>query len=140
MAAGWNDYEPPAMITQARRNAIAAEMAHRPFMSTRDIVSVFGCSPATARRDLHALAEAGRIRRARGGAIAVERAAADPPPGTVDVGRLPPVPLLEEKRRIARAAAALVKDGEAIGLPGGTTTLEVARSLRGRHIGVVTNS
>jgi DeoR family transcriptional regulator of aga operon len=128
------------VITQARRNAIAAEMAHRQFMSTRDIVAVFGCSPATARRDLHALSEAGRIRRARGGAIAMEHMSSEPPPGAVDVGQLPPVPFLQEKRRIARAAAALVKDGEAVGLPGGTTTLEVARSLRGRRIGAVTNS
>jgi DeoR/GlpR family transcriptional regulator of sugar metabolism len=47
---------------------------------------------------------------------------------------------LAEKQRIARAAAAMVKDGEAIGLPGGTTVTELARCLRGRRIGVVTNS
>jgi DeoR family transcriptional regulator of aga operon len=129
------------MITQARRNAIVTEMIRHPFMSTQDIAARFGCSPATARRDLQALALAGRIRRSHGGALALESPPTASPPATAavdDPGA--PVPFLAEKQRIARAAAALVKDGEAIGLPGGTTTLELARCLRGRRIGVVTNS
>ena len=39
---------------------------------------------------------------------------------------------LEEKRAIARAAAARIHDGDTILLDGGTTTLEVARLLVGR--------
>jgi DeoR family transcriptional regulator of aga operon len=46
----------------------------------------------------------------------------------------------EAKRRIGRAAADLVVDSETVGIGGGTTALEVARCLRGRHIGVVTNA
>src|SRR5579885_2559129 len=98
--------EIPALITQARREAIAAELARRPFLSTQEIVALFGCSPATARRDLHALAAAGRIRRSRGGAAALEA----PMPGAHPDQRVgsPPasVPFLAEKRRIARAAVA----------------------------------
>ena len=47
---------------------------------------------------------------------------------------------LEEKRQIAGAAAARIRDGDAILLDGGTTTLEVARLLVGRSLQVVTNS
>src|SRR5262245_30814293 len=47
---------------------------------------------------------------------------------------------LEEKRAIARAAAARVRDGDTVLLDGGTTTLEVARLLVGRPIQIVTNS
>src|SRR5205807_5283950 len=47
---------------------------------------------------------------------------------------------IEEKRALARAAAARIGDGEAILLDGGTTTLEVARLLVGRSLQVVTNS
>ena len=47
---------------------------------------------------------------------------------------------LEEKRQIAQAAAARIKDGDAILLDGGTTTLEVARLLVGRPLQIVTNS
>jgi DeoR family transcriptional regulator of aga operon len=126
------------MITQARRNAIVAEMARRPSMSTQDIATTFNCSPATARRDLQALAVAGRIRRSRGGALALTRR-----PDDTSVGGLttePTVPFSAEKQRIARAAAALVKDGEAVGLLGGTTMMALARCLVGRRMGVVTNN
>jgi DeoR family transcriptional regulator of aga operon len=129
------------MITQARRNAIAAEMIQHPSMSTQEIAARFGCSLATARRDLQALAVAGRIRRSHGGALALEHPPLTPSPADpVGDDHVTPVSFLEEKQRIARAAAALVKDGEAIGLPGGTTTLELARCLLGRRVGVVTNS
>src|SRR5262245_63090585 len=47
---------------------------------------------------------------------------------------------LEEKRAIARAAAARVRDGDTVLLDGGTTTLEVARLLVGRPVQIVTNS
>ena len=48
---------------------------------------------------------------------------------------------LEEKRRIARTAAALVPDGAVVGLTGGTTTTELARALAERSgLTVVTNA
>src|SRR5262249_45473094 len=47
---------------------------------------------------------------------------------------------IEEKRLIARAAAARVQDGDTVLLDGGTTTLEVARLLVGRPLQIVTNS
>src|SRR5690349_22662856 len=47
---------------------------------------------------------------------------------------------LDEKKLIARAAAARIQDGDAILLDGGTTTLEVARLLVGRSLQIVTNS
>jgi DeoR/GlpR family transcriptional regulator of sugar metabolism len=107
-------------------------------MSTQDIATIFQCSPATARRDLHALAQAGRVKRSRGGAMALARQPEDA--CGVNVGGDEAGVFLAEKQRIARAAAVMVKDGEAIGLPGGTTVTELARCLLGRRIGVVTNS
>jgi DeoR/GlpR family transcriptional regulator of sugar metabolism len=47
---------------------------------------------------------------------------------------------IAEKRLIAKAAASRVRDGDAILLDGGTTTLEVARLLVGRSLQIVTNS
>ena len=47
----------------------------------------------------------------------------------------------DEKRRIARCALELVKNGETIFIAGGTTTLEFARLLPdGRRLTVITNS
>jgi DeoR/GlpR family transcriptional regulator of sugar metabolism len=111
------------------------------FVETRDRVTIeqvcdeFDVSPATARRDLQALAADGKIRRFHGGAIAA-RSAPPEPPFVERSGEQ-----AEEKRRIGRAAAALVNDGETILLSSGTTVLEVARHLRDRRsLTVVTNS
>ena len=47
----------------------------------------------------------------------------------------------DEKRRIARAAAALVRNGDTVALSGGTTTTEVMRSLKVvKGITIITNT
>ena len=46
----------------------------------------------------------------------------------------------DEKTRIGKAAASLVKDGQTVILGGGSTVAEVARNLSSRHIQIVTNS
>jgi len=103
-------------------------------LSVSKICEQFGISAATARRDLDALAEEGRIRRVHGGAILVRHAA-------------PEEPILarshemsSEKEKIGRAAAALVNDGETIFLGSGTTVLEVAQNLAERNLTIITNS
>jgi DeoR family transcriptional regulator of aga operon len=95
----------------------------------------FSVSLATARRDLEALAEQGRVHRVHGGAIAIRQA----PPEAPVVQRL--AEQAEEKQRIGQLAASLVNDGETIFLSSGTTVLEVARHLRQhRRLTVITNS
>jgi DeoR/GlpR family transcriptional regulator of sugar metabolism len=99
------------------------------------ICQQFEVSPATARRDLEALAERGEIERFHGGAKALHQA----PPEAPALQR--GVEQADEKRRIGRAAAELVQDGETVFLGSGTTVLEVARNLRGhRNLTVITNS
>ena len=125
------------MMQAVRRELIAAELAQQRFISVETIAARFKCSPATARRDLQALAAAGRIRRSRGGAlVAVNGLIVDDEEtvGGADES------LLEAKRRIGQATAALITDGDTIGISGGTTALEVARCLRGRRVGVITNA
>ena len=118
-----------------RQERMLRFVEQRQRVTVADICDQFGVSVATARRDLEALAERSRVRRVHGGALAIHRAP-------------PELPALErageqadEKRRIGQAAAALVADGETVFLSSGTTTLEVARSLRGqRRLTVITNS
>lgn len=103
--------------------------------SVANICERFQISEATARRDLEALAEQGKIDRIHGGAVARQKA----PP------ELPVYQRMNEqsgaKERIAAAAAKLVKDGETIFLGSGTTTYEVARRLVDRkNLTVITNS
>lgn len=123
------------MMAEERRARIAAALAQCGVMSIGDITAHVGCSVATARRDLDTLARLGRARRTRGGALAVSDTAAREDRRDADAALFAAV-----KRRIAHAAAALVEDGDTVGLTGGTTMLAVARHLRGRPLGLVTNA
>jgi DeoR/GlpR family transcriptional regulator of sugar metabolism len=120
--------------TEERQSLILDLLLRQGRLTVAEIVERFKVSEATARRDLEALAEQGKIQRVHGGALPVRQAPPEPP-------------LLQreseqffEKNRIAQAAAALVQDGETVFIASGSTTLQVARQLRGRLLTVITNS
>lgn len=85
----------------------------------------FRVSPMTIRRDLAALEAGGKVVRTWGGAMLTDRAAFD------FSFREKALRNAEEKGRIGRAAAALVKRGDSVFFDTGTTTLQVARALKG---------
>lgn len=119
--------------TTARRNAIRDLLTQQAFASVSALCARFECSEATIRRDLEQLEREGFLRRTHGGAV-LEGAGELP-------FRVKAVAMEEEKRRIARKAAALVGEGQAVGLTGGTTTEHVARELVSkRGLTVVTNA
>ena len=109
-------------------------------LETQDAVSVtglaraFAVSEVTVRSDLASLARQGRLARIRGGARALQR-------GQSEVAFDVRLRVQEhEKRAIARAAAAMVGDGEAIALDSSTTAFYIALELREKHeLVVVTN-
>lgn len=117
-----------------RMSAILERLAGNGSLGVGEIAAEMGVSPATIRRDLQLLQGQRLLSRTHGGALAH--------------GVLFELPLryrgarhAEEKRRIARVAAADVEDGAAVGLTGGTTTTEVARALADRQrLTVVTNA
>lgn len=97
-----------------------------------DLSSRFSVTEMTIRRDLEKLEKSGYAHRTFGGAIPANRDLAFQERATV---------YLEEKRKIGRIAAELIRDGNAVFIDGGTTTMEVARALKeGREITVVTNA
>lgn len=122
-------------MANGRRPELQALLAERGEVVIADLAERFDVSEMTIRRDLEALETAGVARRVRGGAIA-----------TVSRGHEPPfdaraVASQRAKRAIAAAAARYVDDGETAILDVGTTTLELARQLRGRRgITVITAS
>lgn len=121
--------------TAERQRRLLAWIEQRERVSVPEIIDHFAVSPATARRDLEALAGEGKVQRVHGGAIAVRRAPPEPPV----LQRALEQP--DEKKRIAMAAAALVADGETVFLSSGTTVMEVAHQLRERRdLTVFTNS
>src|SRR3954469_20845794 len=95
-----------------------------------ELAAAFGVSEMTVRRDLHALEREGKLTRVHGGAVV----SAEPSFAEVVVERL------GAKDRIGAAAAALVADGQTIMLDIGTTTLQLARHLRGREVTVITSN
>jgi len=118
-----------------RQNQIQQFILKNQRISISEVCEKFLVSQATARRDLETLACEGRIQRVHGGAIVVTQAP-------------PELPILQrqdeqsqEKLSIGQAAAALVNEGETIFLGSGTTVLEAARVLHGRHhLTIITNS
>ena len=123
------------LMNAERRQQIAQFIRQRKRATVAELSEQFGVSEATIRRDLEHLDSAGVIRRTHGGAIAVERATPEPPV----VLRM--AECQEEKARIGRAAADLIRDGETIFLGSGTTTLEVARNLSHKKgLTVITNA
>jgi DeoR family transcriptional regulator of aga operon len=100
-----------------------------------ELSAEFSVSEATVRRDLEELSDQGWLHRTHGGALRVERAGREAPM----LQRV--TDQQDDKKRIGKAAAALVKDGETIFLGSGTTVLEIARRLpEGIRLTVITNS
>ena len=99
-----------------------------------DLADAFSVSEVTVRHDLSELARQGLVARVRGGVRPLERGSSEL---AFDVRlRLQ----ADEKRAIARAAAQMVGDGEAVALDSSTTAYFLARELRGRReLVVVTN-
>lgn len=97
-------------------------------------------SVVTIRRDLDALEQKGLLRRVHGGAVSIEPLFYEP--FRRDQSFMAQVErAADEKRRIGRAAAALITPGETIALTPGTTTTEVIRGLpMNYNITVVTNT
>ena len=122
------------MLVEERRQRVLDLFSKQGFVALADLARAIQVSESTIRRDLEYWHQQGAVKRTHGGAIYV--------------GDGSPLPAFEdrtasqheEKRSLARAAAARIRDGDAILLDGGTTTLEVARLLVSRSLQIVTNS
>ena len=124
------------LLLDERRRRICDLLREHGRVTVAELSRRFRTSPVTIRLDLTALEAAGALTRSRGGAL-LRRENDDLPIGVKQTLRH------AEKIRIARAAAALIKDGETIVLDSGTTTAEIARQVRTsalKSINVITNA
>lgn len=97
-------------------------------------------SPSTIRRSLRILEQEGLLLRTHGGAMRIEPMLYEPF-RHVSSFHEQEQNRADEKRRIGLAAAELISDGDVIAIGAGTTTTQVARSIRHRKgITVVTNA
>jgi len=114
-----------------RENRILNMLIEDYNLSVSKISDLLGVSAVTIRSDLTSMEEKGFILRTRGGALPVFH------PDILMSQRT----RQEEKNRIAKAAADMVEEGDAIMIDDGTTTSLVLKYLMGkRNIHVVTNS
>lgn len=126
--------------THDRANQILHVLLQKGTSSVDDLVAVINSSPASVRRDLIKLEQRGLVHRTHGGVELAGKLTYEP--FRFDAA----FPLREErfadeKRRIAMAAAEMVSEGDTIALSPGTTTTQVARSLRHREgIHIVTSA
>jgi DeoR/GlpR family transcriptional regulator of sugar metabolism len=117
-----------------RMEAVLRMLETRDYVQVAELSEAFVVSEVTVRSDLTELARQGLVARIRGGVRALER-------GHSEVGfdlrlRLE----VDRKRAIARAAAAMVNEGEAVALDASTTAYYLALELRSkRELVVVTN-
>jgi DeoR/GlpR family transcriptional regulator of sugar metabolism len=122
-------------LAAARRQRLGALVDARRAIRLEELSAALGVSQATVRRDLNALAAAGRLRRVHGGAVAADQRL-DEPHFDDKAGAA-----AEEKGRIAARAVELLSPHDTVYLDSGSTVLGVARLLHGwSHLTVVTNS
>jgi len=114
-----------------RENKILNMLIEDYNLSVTKISELLNVSAVTIRSDLSSMEEKGFILRTRGGALPAFH------PDILSSQKDHP----EEKSRIARAAADMVGEGDAIMIDDGTTTSLIMKYLMGkRNIHVVTNS
>jgi DeoR family transcriptional regulator of aga operon len=125
---------------EVRLTAILSALQQSGSVSVEGLSKELDVSLVTIRRDLDELESRGVLRRTHGGAVSIEPLFYEP--FRNDRSFLAQVErFAEEKRRIGRAAAALIQEGEIIALTPGTTTTEVIRGIPlNRKITVVTST
>jgi DeoR/GlpR family transcriptional regulator of sugar metabolism len=126
--------ELPNLSQSERMEHVLRLLETRDYVQVAELSQAFAVSEVTVRSDLTELARQGLVARIRGGVRAIEH-------GHSEVGfdlrlRLE----VDRKRAIARAAAAMVNEGEAVALDASTTAYYLALELRSkRELVVVTN-
>jgi DeoR/GlpR family transcriptional regulator of sugar metabolism len=108
-----------------RQKQMCELIARRGECSIEELIDRFEISGMTVRRDLQSLADQGKVIRTHGGAAMAERISFE----FEFLNRVREHHAAKEA--IAAAAAAEIKDGESVMLDSGTTTLELAKRLRG---------
>ncbi|MBO4388462.1 MAG: DeoR/GlpR transcriptional regulator [Spirochaetales bacterium] len=126
------------MIAQERYEVILQMLKESNVIRIQSIAEKLNVSNETARRDLETLQDQKLLKRVHGGAMLTDQV--QNIPGTAR--SLPKVGIsYAEKMAIGKLAASLVKSGETIFLDIGSTTLQVARFLKGtKNLTVLTTS
>lgn len=125
----------PAMLPAQRQARIVQRLQEDGFVEITALSAALDADPSTIRRDLRELEQRGLARRTRGGALS------GPASGEKDIPyEVKRIENMPAKQAIGRYAAAMIRDSDAVLLDSGSTTFQIAQTLRKRdNISVVTN-
>lgn len=120
----------PKSLPAERRSRILEHVAEFGTARVDQLAADLSVSIATIRRDLQYLDEHGLLNRVHGGAT--------PSPAVAFAPRSHAQ--VDEKTRIARVAAELLRTGETVAFETGTTVLAVMQNIQVQGLSIVTNS
>ena len=122
-------------MRHTRRETIRELLNNDGYVIAQELVAKFRVSSETIRRDLEKMEQEGDAQRVHGGAISVRRTVNESAYQLRQQDHAP------EKHAIAKAAAAMISDGDTVLIAPGTTTLEVATFLHDKsNVTIITNS
>lgn len=118
------------MNTKTRRLLIEERIADQGELNFAELAAEFGVSEMTIRRDLEEFERLGLVRKIMGGVIAVGGKAYEPPfTSRMNIAA-------GQKEQLAEAVVGLIKPSQTLILDSGSTMLSVAKSLRGKKLGL----
>ncbi len=121
------------MLRSARQATILKALGRQGACKVNELAEQLAVSDETIRRDVKAMAGKGLVERVHGGVVL-------PPAPSEPAFQKRMARNAEEKRRIARLAAAQIRNGDSVMLDTGSTTAYVARALaEHKDLLVVTN-
>lgn len=118
------------MNEKIRHERLLARLDAINIMSIPDIVTYLNISPATARRDVTKLHQAGKLKKIRNGVEKIDQ--------SKNLNLIPPNNC-DEKQRIAQVAATLCDRNTSVILTCGSTMLMLAETLCGNSVQIITN-
>jgi DeoR family transcriptional regulator of aga operon/DeoR family fructose operon transcriptional repressor len=123
-------------VLDTRRTRIIELLERDGSVRVEDLAAKFQVSLVTIRKDLTELESRGLLERTHGGAIFTHKSRFNP--SFLEKVKLQP----DEKNAIAQAALEFVREGDAIILDAGSTTLALAKAMKNqfRSLYVLTNS
>ena len=122
------------LLPAQRQSLIKDFLVKTGFVSIADLGAEFGVSEMTIRRDLDELQNQGLIQRTYGGAVSTE-------PTFFEMSfQAKCSQCEEEKKRIGIAAANLIDDGQTILLDSGTTTDQITKNIKDKHVTIISNA
>ena len=113
------------MYAEERQREIAQIIAQQGQVSISDLVSRYGVSSESARRDLRTLEQQGLCKRTHGGAIRPQQVSVLPPRDR----NFDDMPIFDNYDRIAAHAVSLIRPGDMVYMTGGSFGFLMARHL-----------